>query len=169
MAPKNSRIPAYIDLRKEGVEPYTAARTVGYVESGISVAVCRLEARADVQKAVRAAKRAGVQPIAKPKRVGKTAEPDDDESEVKSPLAPWALKPKYASPLELMLDVMNNPKAPGGLRIACAKDAMPYCHARKEGTKKQDEQDKAKLTASKTKFASQAAPTGKNVALRRVA
>lgn len=54
------------------------------------------------------------------------------------------LRDKYDSPLDLFLDVMNNNKFPDGTRIACAKEAMPYCNARVgEKGKKEQKKDAA--------------------------
>lgn len=150
-----SKIAAYIQERTNGLAPMAAALAVGYSQSGVAVQCTRLEQREDVRQALRAAKRGA--------RVGKIEPPAPRHGDGESPLEPWRLRDKYANPLELMLDVMNNPKAPGGLRIQCAKDAMPYMHARKEGGKKDDEKDRAKRTNEKSKFGTMAQP------LRRVA
>jgi hypothetical protein len=148
-----SKIQDYIDQRVAGVDALNACLAAGYSQAGISVTMARLESREDVRQAIRAAKRG----------VGKSKQPAADERRhgdgPTDALAPWALRDRYSSPLDLMLDVMNNPKAPGGLRIQCAKDAMPYCHARKEGGKKDDEKTKAKDTAKSSKFGTQSAPS----------
>ena len=84
-----------------------------------------------------------------------TASSDDSDS---VEIGKWALKDKYNSPLELMLDVMNNPAAPKALRYTAAKDALPYCHARKEGGKKDERADRADK-AGKGKFGTVARPS----------
>ena len=120
-----SKIPAYIQHRLFGLVPRAAAQAAGYSSSGISVAVARLESREDVRCALRWAEN-GQAPFARLSGI----ESHDAE------LRRWGLQEHYDSPLELMLDVMNNSDAPASLRIQCAKDALPYCHARKENTKK---------------------------------
>lgn len=145
--PKN-KIPGYIENRIAGLDPQSAALAMGYAKSGLAVTVCRLEKRADVIAAVRKAKRGGVG-----KRVV-TETSDDDPKK----LDPWKLKDRYSNPLELLLDVMNNKDAPGGLRIQCAKDAMPYMHARKESSKREEKDSKAKETHAKSRFTTQPTP-----------
>lgn len=160
-----SKIPDYIEQRIAGVAPEAAALAVGYSRSGIRVTICNLEARADVKKAIRSGKRVGKRLSAQvlkqstSKRQYRSVADEPDGDDVPEQLKPWALKDRYSSPLDLMIDVMNNKKAPGGLRIQCAKDAMPYCHARKEGSKKDDDKSKAKETAAKSKFGAQARPS----------
>lgn len=164
-----TKIPAYIAARLQGLDPRSAALTAGYAASGIAVAASRLESREDVRLALRVAKRNAkpsgkklhplTSPVSKRHHRSVDDEPRHGDGPNKSPLDPWRLKDRYSSPLDLMLDVMNNPEAPGGLRIQCAKDAMPYCHARKEGGKKDDEKSKAKQTASESKFGSQKRPS----------
>jgi hypothetical protein len=149
-----SKIGAYIEQRAAGLEPISAAIAAGYAQSGIQVTSSRLEQREDVRQALRKANRVGksVKPLRSPtsKRQYRSVA---DEPESDDPiLEPWKLKDKYASPLDLLIDVMNNAKAPGGLRIQCAKDAMPYCHARKETSKKEDNKDKAKRVGNESSF-----------------
>ena len=137
----------YAEGRANGLAPKDAARMAGYAEGGsLKVAVSRMEARADVKAEVdRLRKQSGA------------AEPDEGREQ-------WGLKDHYDSPLELMLDVMNNPLAPVSARYGAAKDALPYCHARKEGGKK-DEAAKESKKAAAGKFGSSPAPSH----LRRVA
>src|SRR4051812_18686953 len=96
-----NKVPEYIRYRVSGLAPRDAAVAAGYAQSGIRVTTTRLEAREDVRKALRAGK-----------RVGKPAEVDD------APPAPegWKLKDRYSTPLDLMIDLMNNPNAPSGMR-----------------------------------------------------
>ena len=130
------KMQAYAEGRAQGLEPKIAARHAGYEEAGIAVTVSRMERRADVQAEIRRLKRGG-------KAV--------DESGGKESLEKWAMKDHYSNPLDLMLDVMNNPEAPKSLRYQAAKDALPYCHPRKEGGKK-DEQKERATKAAKGKF-----------------
>lgn len=165
----NNKVPDYIEYRVAGLAPLEAAVAAGYAQSGIRVTASRLEQREDVRLALRVAKRNAkpgdkklhplTSPVSKRHHRSVADEPRHGDGPNKSPLDPWRLKDRYSSPLDLMLDVMNNPEAPGGLRIQCAKDAMPYCHARKEGGKKDDEKSKAKQTASESKFGSQKRPS----------
>lgn len=158
-----SKIDEYVAQRITGLPPLQAAITAGYAHAGISAVCNRLEAREDVRKAIRAAskgvgKSKQLRPLKSPtsKRQYRSVadEPRHGDGPDESTLSPWKLRDRYDSPLDLLKDVMNNPKAPGGLRIQCAKDALPYCHARKEGSKKEDDKTKAKSTASSSKFGS---------------
>lgn len=137
------KMQAYVEARAQGLEPKVAARHAGYEEAGIAVTVSRMERRADVQAEIRRLKRGG-------KAV--------DEDSGKERLEKWAMKDRYSNPLDLMLDVMNNPEAPKSLRYQAAKDALPYCHPRKEGGKK-DEQKERATKAAKGKFQTAARPS----------
>ena len=137
------KMQAYVEARAQGLEPKVAARHAGYEEAGIAVTVSRMERRADVQAEIRRLKRGG-------KAV--------DEPGSKESLEKWAMKDSYSNPLDLMLDVMNNPEAPKSLRYQAAKDALPYCHPRKEGGKK-DEQKERATKAAKGKFQTAARPS----------
>lgn len=163
-----SKIQDYIDQRTAGVDTLNAALAAGYAHAAISVTIARLEQREDVRQAIRAAKRGvgkskSLHPLKSPMSKRQHRSVDDElrhgDGPNKNPLDSWRLKDRYQSPLDLMLDVMNNPQAPGGLRIQCAKDAMPYCHARKEGGKKDDEKTKAKNTNATSKFGTARAPS----------
>lgn len=149
---QTTKITAYIKQRLLGLEPLQAARLAGYSEGpGLSVTTSRNEAREDVRAALRKAKREGVvlgRVVTKQKASGRGNRRAMEEGEVggdtlNNPEA-WALKDRYDEPLDLLMDVMNNKKAPQGLRIQCAKDAMPYRHARKEGTKGDEKAKNAK-------------------------
>ena len=128
-------INAYISHRVNGAAPSQAATLAGYSARGINQTASRLEAREDVMRAVR----------------GEPREEADEPGEPQANTA-WALKEHYDSPLELLLDVMNNGQAPAGLRIQCAKDAMPYCHAKKSEGGKKDLAHDAAVRALKGKF-----------------
>lgn len=125
-------INAYISHRINGAAPSQAAMLAGYSARGINQTASRLEAREDVMRAVR-------------------GDAPEDETSPQENTA-WALKEHYDSPLELLLDVMNNGQAPAGLRIQCAKDAMPYCHAKKSEGGKKDLAHDAAVRALKGKF-----------------
>ena len=140
----------YAEARAHGLEPLAAAAQADYCGPGIKVTTSRLEKRADVQNEIRRLRKGG-------KGVD-TSETDTGE------LDKWALRDSYDSPLELLLDVVNNPKAPKSLRYQAAKDALPYCHARKEGGKK-DEKEQAAKKASAGRFGTLGKPShvGKRV------
>lgn len=134
----NGKMQAYAAARAQGLRPLDAAAHAGYSGSGIKVTTSRIEARSDVQAEIRRLKRGGE---------GANVEVEENDNGRDQ----WAMKDHYSSPLELMKDVMNNPKAPKSLRYQAAKDALPYCHARMEGGKKQDKEEAAKK-AGKGKF-----------------
>ena len=128
----NGKMQAYAEARATGLKPLQAAAQAGYSGAGIRVTTTRLENRADVQGEIRRLKRGG-----KP-------EAQEAEATDNGELDRWAMKDHYATPLDLLRDVWNNPKAPKSLRYQAAKDAMPYCHARMEAGKKQEKNDNAK-------------------------
>lgn len=139
----SGKMQAYAEARAQGMRPLDAAAHAGYSGSGIRVTTTRLEARADIQAEV--------------KRLKKGGKPAKSKTEVPDEVGEWAMKDHYDSPLDLILDVMNNPLAPKSLRHQMAKDALPYCHPRKEGGKK-EERDKAGKKAAE-KFGSQPRPS----------
>lgn len=132
----NGKMQAYAEARANGLRPIDAATAVGYTTASIRVTTSRLESRLDVQDAIKRAKNKG-------RKVKSTAAGVEIEGEFEK----WAMKDHYDSPLALLQDVMNNPKAPKSLRYQAAKDALPYCHARKEGGKKEEAKGKAKAAA----------------------
>lgn len=137
------KMQAYAEARAAGLDPIPAAAAAGYSGSGIRVTTSRLEAREDIKAEVRRLKKGGA-PV--------DDTPDDTGREE------WGYKDHYDSPLELMLDVMNNPVAPKSIRYQAAKDALPYCHAKKEGGKKEDQENRAKK-ASAGRFGTQQRPS----------
>lgn len=141
------KMQAYVEARAQGLEPKAAARHAGYEEAGIAVTVSRMERRADVQAEVHRLKRGG-----------NSTDEDSGKQSADERLEKWAMKDRYSNPLDLMLDVMNNPEAPKSLRYQAAKDALPYCHPRKEGGKK-DEQKERATKAAKGKFQTAARPS----------
>lgn len=130
---------AFIQAKANGVGHAEAAKIAGYSASSAAVTATKLMARKDVQKAV-AELRAGSS-----EALGVSS---GDGSEVTD----WALKDHYDSPLDLLIDVMNNPQAPKSLRYTAAKDALPYKHGRVEGSKKEDKQKSAEKAAAKPRF-----------------
>lgn len=104
-------------------------------ERALDAVVSRLEARADVQAALKAGRKPGGSG-------GKPGHADDDGV----PL----MKDKYGSSLELMQHTYNNPRMPPALRFEAAKQALPYEHGKVgEVGKKQQRQDKAESVAGK--------------------
>lgn len=138
----NGKMQAYAEARAQGLEPLVAAAHAGYAGSGIKVTTSRIEARSDVQAEVRRLRKGG-----KPSPTTGAKKPVDEDSELEK----WAMRDRYDSPLDLLRDVMNNPKAPKSLRYMAAKDALPYCHARKETSKKEEAAAASKKVA-KGKF-----------------
>lgn len=143
----NGKMQAYAAARAQGLAPVDAAAHAGYAGSGIRVTTSRIEARSDVQAEIKRLKRGGRPVTVKPPV--STDAPDMDK---------WGMRDEYDSPLDLMLDVMNNPKAPKSLRYQAAKDALPYCHPRKEGGKKDDDKKRADKAAG-GKFKTASRPT----------
>ena len=141
------KMQAYAEGRAQGLEPKNAARHAGYEEAGIAVTVSRMERRADVQAEIRRLKRGG-KPVVT--ATGKQSAEERDEK--------WSMQDRYSNPLDLMLVVMNNPLAPKSLRYQAAKDALPYCHPRKEGGKKEEKEERAKKAAG-GKFQTATRPT----------
>ena len=129
----NGKMQKYAEARAQGLSPQDAGRDAGYSGSGLAVTVSRIEKRDDVRSEIKRLKNGG------------KSEPEVDT------IDSWAMKDRYDSPLALLEDVMNNPKAPKGIRYQAAKDALPYKHARVEGGKKEEKDEKAKR-AVKGKF-----------------
>lgn len=138
------KMQAYAEARAAGLAPRDAAAHAGYEMAGVAVTVSRMERRADVQAEIKRLKRAG-------KREDSSDSPEVERGK-------WAMRDHYSSPLDLMLDVMNNPQAPTSVRYQAAKDALPYCHPRKEGGKKDEAKERAKKAAG-GKFQTAARPS----------
>lgn len=137
---------AFAQAKAAGATHKDAATQAGYASASAAVTATKLMAREDV--------RAEIDRL----RAGAGDVPLEVAAEG------WAMKDHYDSPLALLEDVYNNPAAPKSLRYQAAKDALPYCHARKEGGKK-DEAAKESKKAAAGKFGSSPAPSH----LRRVA
>ena len=133
---------AFIELKALGVQNKQAAIQAGFASNSAAVTATGLMNRADIKAAV--------------KKATANVEATDAVGEIAD--SGWAMKDEYASPLDLMKDVWNNPKAPKTLRYQAAKDALPYCHARKEGGKKEEAADKSKK-AAKGKFGTARRPS----------
>ena len=147
---------AYCQHRASGVSIGDSARMAGYLPSSAAVTASRLEPRADVQAEIARLKRENKSKALSADAHAAFGGLDDPPS---GPRDPWALKPKYGTSLELLRDVYNNPKAPIGIRIQCAKDALPYENPRVgEAGKKQKAQEDAEKTGKRSRFATQATP-----------
>lgn len=137
---------AFAQAKAAGATHKDAATQAGYASASAAVTATKLMAREDVRAEIdRLRNGAGEVPL---------------EDAVDS----WQMKDSYDSPLALLEDLYNNPKAPKSLRYQAAKDALPYCHARKEGGKKEEAAKESKKAAA-GKFGSTPAPSH----LRRVA
>lgn len=141
------KIQLYANARAQGLEPKLAGAQAGYALPGLAVTVCRLEKREDVRAEITRLRRGGKRKSATAKDIEHALGVSD-----KDDMEKWALQDNYATPLDLMRDVMNNPKAPRSLRYQAAKDALPYCHARKEGGKKDADAEAAREVAGKGRF-----------------
>ncbi len=129
---------AFIQAKVDGVPNREAALLAGFAEGGADATASRLMKRADVQKAIKAGKKA-----------------DGVDTRDDKPL----MLPKYGSSLELLQHLYNNPKAPAGLRFEAAKQALPYEHAKLgEQGKKAAAKETAKGKASAGKFKKKAPP-----------
>lgn len=145
------RMQLFAEARAQGLGPEAAAGHAGYSQTGIRVTASRLESRADVQKEIRRLKKGGPSPRDEMKAALGV---EDNE------LDKWGMKDHYNSPLDLLKDVYNNPKAPKSLRYQAAKDALPYCHARKESGKKDETANEAKKAGAKgSRFGQQQRPS----------
>ena len=143
----NGKMQLYAEGRAAGMEPHVAGAHAGYAPGrGLNVTVSKVEARADVKAEIKRLKREGVSV-------------ESESSGKPGPRSDWAMKGCYNNPLELLLDVMNNPDAPKSLRYQAAKDSMPYCHPRiAEAGKKEKDQERAEKASKGGKFKSKSAP-----------
>lgn len=116
---------AFVVNKAAGVANKEAAIAAGYSAASADVQAANMLARPHIKAAIKAA--AGVEV-----RTGS------------------GLRARYASPRELMEDVMNNPHFPDALRIAAAKDLLPYFHAKMgEMGKKEKARDVAEGAVSR--------------------
>lgn len=143
----NGKMQAYAEARALGLAPLAAAALAGYSGAGIRVTTSRIEARKDLQAEV--------------KRLKSGRKPAKDKPEPEPSVegtAKWLMKDHYDTPLALLKDLWNNPRAPSSIRYQAAKDALPYCHARKEAGKKDEVKERA-TKAAKGRFATTAQPS----------
>lgn len=123
----------FIQAKANGLPSRQAALAAGYSGSGAAANASALWAKPEVRAAVKKMR----------EEMGADA-PDEI-----NPGKPTVLKDRYESPLDLFTDLMNNPKAPDGLRIEAAKQAMQYMHAKPNPTgKRQNAKDLANTVAN---------------------
>lgn len=141
----------FVQAKASGLKDREAAIHAGYAAKSAASTASRLMGRADIRAAIKQAK----------------GNPDaaivDEVAEAGSDNVKSYLKAKYKSSLELLRDVYNNPKAPVGIRIECAKIALPYEHGRiGEQGKKEAAQKKAEEVAT-GRFAARRRPGRPNL------
>jgi phage terminase small subunit len=145
---------AYVGARLNGLKGRAAAIQAGYSPSGADVTAAKLNRDPKIKNAIARGRRAGSDRDHMESMVGV----DDKEKP--------RLKPNYATSLDLLRGVYNNPRMADGVRIDAAKAALPFEHGRIVDTgKKQKKVDAAKEIAaggkgagSKPKFATKAPP-----------
>jgi phage terminase small subunit len=156
----------YVQGRVAGLKQRDAAIAAGYSPAGADVQAANLDKHPQVKAAIAKAKRAGARGMTSMRNPPRGDEPGDDEA---------VLKDHYDTPLDFMLDTMNNPRMPKGVRFEAAKQALPYVNGKVGDVgKKQSQQNRAKAitegggTTTKSgranKFSPKAPPTrGGNV------
>jgi phage terminase small subunit len=133
----------FIDAKIAGISNIQAARLAGYSVSSAGPMSTKLMGQAHIKAEI--SKRRIERDIPEPTK------PD-------MPDALGWLKPTYASPMELMESVMNNPEVPFSIRFESGKLLLPYYHARiGEKGKKESKKEEAH-TAGRGKFAAKSAP-----------
>lgn len=141
----------FIQLKRQGYSNEKAALGAGYAKASAKNQATMMLRRPEIRAAC---------------KITKSARASKAEIEVAvlgnsadaSSLMP---KRKYTDPKEFLRDLMNNEGVPMLMRKDAAKDLMPYIHARVgEKGKKESEKDEAgKIANSKSKFATQRAPS----------
>lgn len=88
---------------------------------------------------------------------------DDDQFEAETSEDRPLLREDYASGLELLQDLYNNPRAPMGVRMEAAKQALPYESSKKAPEAKgKKEQQLERAKAASGRFAPTAPPSTKH-------
>lgn len=139
---------AYARNRAAGVKQRESAIAAGYSTVSAAVTATNLERRADIQAAIRAArKQLKVEGVEVPAK-------DDAPGTAKMP------KSKYTDSLEFLTDLMNLDKAPLAMRARAAEQLIPYQHARiGEKGKKEKANERAKeLSQGGKKFGTKRPP-----------
>jgi hypothetical protein len=136
----------FCQAKANGATSVNAALLAGYSASTAVKQGSRLMGRDDVRAE-----------IARLKREAKKGEVEG-QPDRRDPTK--ILKAKYDSPLDLMLDAMNTPALPFGLRFEAAKQALPYCNPKVEAKGKKDaRKDAAHAVAGKGRFTPKAPPS----------
>ena len=153
---------AYIENRIAGLDPQAAAIAAGYAATGANQVASSLEKRADVQKAIKKK--------AKPEQnAGRSAGGRKSVGQKVDELAAAAsgdkdnwMRDHYDSPLDMMTHIMNEPRAPKGMRFESAKIAFPFVHGKVAPAagkgKKEQQEERAKEQSRNGKFARRSAP-----------
>ena len=160
MTPKQQK---YAENRAAGLPMKEAGLAAGYAAGGIDQAVSTLEKRADIQQAItRFRDAAAVQPKRGKSKQARTFDDYKAGLVQEGEENDEYLRASYDSPLDMFLHLMNEPKAPRGIRIQAAKDALPYVHGKiesdKTGKKGQKDRD-AKETATTGSFVPRRGPS----------
>jgi phage terminase small subunit len=137
---------AFVDGKACGLNNRDAAIAAGYPPNSAAQTATKLMQHPSVRLALRNFKKVSTEK-------GHAKHSEDDGASV--------LKAKYASSLDFMIDAMNNPKLPPGVRFDAAKQLLPYQHARiGESGKKEKAKDRAHAVTGTTrgKFTPKAAP-----------
>jgi len=146
----------FVNQRAHGVRPRAAAIAAGFSVNSADVQASQLGVRADIQAAIKAAKKA--------MRASGVAVPKDQVSEEDSRYA--MPKAKYDDAMEFLKDAMNHKLLPISVRGDYAKALLPYQHPRiGEAGKKEKAKDRARAVAGdgtsnkkKSRFAPKQAP-----------
>lgn len=104
---------SYIEARRAGLKPNAAAIEAGYSTASAERVAISFEKRPDFQRAIK-----------------KTRNSVGSPGVLSSEVADSYLHDHYDTPLDLFLHLMNEPKAPKGLRIEAAKIAAPFVHGK---------------------------------------
>jgi phage terminase small subunit len=137
---------SFVTNKAYGMRNKEAAISAGFSAKSADVQAATLLARADIKDAIKAAKKAI-------RAGGEKVPVDGDEADKK------VMKDKYPDSLSFMVDAMNNPKLPPGVRFDAAKQLLPYQHARLgEKGKKESAKDRANEIAGTGKKVNKYAP-----------
>ena len=130
----------FCEAKASGLDNAKAARLAGYSVATAKTKGSELMARPEIRAEVTRLKKGEAEPG----------------------LRPIPLKAHYDSPLDFMLDVMNQPLMPPSLRFEAAKQALPYVNPRVDAKGKKDQRkDAAHKVAGESKFKPKRAPTSR--------
>lgn len=108
----------FAQAKAAGMSHRDAAITAGYAVAGAAVQGSQLMKLPHVKAEVARMKK------------GFTRSERKAAGEKEAEREPGRLRDRYDSPLDLMLDTMNNPNMPVSVRFEAAKQALPYTSAR---------------------------------------